>query len=113
MLFEKKECNKLSLVSGLKDRSVNRGHLVYSLLFIFSSIFLEVLKIKRIRTAQKDAAMPIKATTLSPLNGFLKSSRVMLKIIRATANTTNTFVKIFIRSFIIGYNWFEPGRYFI
>jgi hypothetical protein len=45
---------------------IKTSNINYSLLFIFSSIFLEVLKSKRIKTAQKDAEIPIKATTLSP-----------------------------------------------
>ena len=38
----------------------------YNCSFDFSSIFFAVFKIKRIKTAHKEAAIPIKATTLSP-----------------------------------------------
>ncbi|MBP6146522.1 MAG: hypothetical protein KA463_04975 [Flavobacterium sp.] len=38
----------------------------YRLSFEFSSIFLDILKMRRINTAQKEAIIPIKATTLSP-----------------------------------------------
>lgn len=63
--------------------------------FNFSSIFLDILKINKIRTAQKDAIIPIKATRLSPSNGFLKSKRKTLRPISAMARKISMLVKIF------------------
>lgn len=48
-------------------------------------MLLAILKITRIQTAHKEAIMPISATKLFPVNKLSKSSRVMLKIISATA----------------------------
>jgi hypothetical protein len=39
------------------------------MVFDFSSIILDILNISRMNTAQSDAAMPIRATTLLPLKG--------------------------------------------
>jgi hypothetical protein len=64
--------------------------------FIFSTIFLDILKIRSINTAQNDAAIPTNAIILSPANGLLKSISVMLKISNATAKSTKMLVKIFI-----------------
>jgi hypothetical protein len=80
----------LSLASGLKDRSGKSLYLVYSLLFLLN--FLRSLKNQKNQNSTEGAANPIKATTLSPLNGFLKSSKVILKIM-GYCRTTNTFVK--------------------
>lgn len=59
-------------------------------------MFLDILKISKIKTAQIEAEIPIKPTRLSPLNKLLKSSKEMLKTINAKANTINIVVKIFI-----------------
>lgn len=48
------------------------------------------------QTAQKEAIIPIKATALLPSNKLLKSSKVILKTIRAKARITKIEVKIFI-----------------
>jgi hypothetical protein len=45
--------------------------------------------------AQQEAAIPIKATALSPPNRLLKSNCVMLKITSAAARNTKMLVKIF------------------
>ena len=57
---------------------------------------MDILKIKRIKIAQNEAAIPINAYILSPANKSLKFSRVALKINNADANTIKTSVKIFI-----------------
>jgi hypothetical protein len=66
-----------------------------------STIILDILKIRRIKIAQKEATIPINAIALSPSKRWLKSSNVMLKIIKAKAKTTNIEVKIFIFVFLI------------
>lgn len=43
-----------------------------------------------------EAVIPISPTRLSPLNKLLKSSKVTLKTIKASANMISTVVKIFI-----------------
>jgi hypothetical protein len=48
------------------------------------------------QTAQKEAAIPIKPTRLSPSSKLLKSRSVILKMIKAKARITNMDVKIFI-----------------
>lgn len=65
-----------------------------------SSIFLDNLKINRIKMAQQEAAIPIKATALSPPNRLLKSNWVMLKITSADARNTKMLVKIFMVFFL-------------
>jgi hypothetical protein len=54
---------------------------------------------RRIKTAQNEATTPTRAIELSPSKGFLKSIKVMLKIRRETAKSTNMLVKIFIDCF--------------
>lgn len=51
--------------------------------------------------AQTEAAIPIKAIMLFPPNGFLKSSRVILKMINPNAKDINTLVKIFIKLYFV------------
>ena len=58
------------------------------------------------QTAQKEAAIPIKATMLLPSNKWSKSSSVILKIIKASAITTKTVVKIFMGILI----WSESNK---
>ncbi len=61
------------------------------------------------QTAQKEAAIPIKAIALLPSNKWLKSSRVMLKMIKASAMTTKMEVKIFIRCIEFGVKVIQMG----
>jgi len=62
----------------------------------FSSIFFDILKIKRIKTAQKEAATPIRAIILLPSRGLLKSIRKTLTSINKIASKIRIEVKIFI-----------------
>ena len=62
----------------------------YSNSLNFSSIDFDILKINKIKTAQKEATIPISATKLSPSNRLLKSNIVMLKTISAIARKSNT-----------------------
>jgi len=64
--------------------------------FVFSSIILVILKIKRMKMAQKEATTPISFTMLSPFVRLSKSSKVMLKMINARAIKIRVYVKIFI-----------------
>ena len=64
-------------------------YIVHYLSLSFSSISFDILKIRRMKIAQKEAAMPISAIMLSPSKRWLKSKSVMLKIISASAIKTS------------------------
>jgi hypothetical protein len=61
-------------------------------------MLFDILNIKRIKIAQNEAAIPIKAIILLPSRGFLKSSKLILKRIRPIAKTTNMLVKSFMKN---------------
>jgi hypothetical protein len=63
-------------------------------------MLLDILKINKIKTAQKEATIPIRAMLLSPSNGLLKSIKVILNMIRDKAKKTKIDVKIFITEFL-------------
>jgi len=73
-------------------------------------MLFDILKIKRIKIAQKEAAIPMNATILLPSNGFLKSKRQMLKTINPNAKTTNILVNTFIKYF---FHLQKTGIFFI
>jgi hypothetical protein len=52
---------------------------------------------RRIRIAQIEAAIPMKAIILFPSRGCLKSRRVILNTIKPNAKKTNMLVNIFIK----------------
>ena len=80
---------------------ISTSYILYSFL-VFSSIILDILKIIRIKIAQKEATTPISFTTLSPFEILSKSSKVILKMINAKAIKIRMYVKIFMVKINLG-----------
>lgn len=75
--------------------------------FILFSISLDILKINRIRIAQIEAPMPIKAYILSPSKKWEISSRLMLNNSKADAKKIKIVVKIFINKKLVVKDWWK------
>ena len=81
--------------------TISTSYIIYWFL-VLSSIILDILKIIRIKIAQKEATTPISFTTLSPFEILSKSSKVILKMINAKAIKIRMYVKIFMVKINLG-----------